>query len=387
MKTLLALLVTGVLLIIATVLLRSPQTSTEDETPRTSGVLALLDALEAPDEGVVEPSGPWPPAFPEDHGAHFSEPTEIWQIAGQLTNEDGRPFGFRLDFYRLRLSAADAPPRESAWATRHVYRAQLSVTDVHGKTFESFERHSRDGSSLAGADESPARITVEDWQVELSHGTTGEELFRLKAGEGPVLLDLALDPVTAAVPMNGDGDRSPFRAYRLPRLSVGGTLVSAGTHHAVMGSGWLEHAWGEIPLPLGQVVWDRITLQLGDGTDVVVVQLRRRDGSRPPQPSVLLVAPGGDTQAFSGSDLSLEIIDEWVSPAGDIAYPSHWRLEVPQAAMTLNIRPTVPDQEVFGALRHWSGKVQVTGHRNGQVVDGWGYADLFGYADSGAGAG
>ena len=55
--------------------------------------------------------------------------------------------------------------------------------------------------------------------------------------------------------------------------------------------------------------------------------------------------------------------------------------------MDLDIRPAVPDQEVFGALRYWSGKVQVKGRRNGQTVEGWGYADLFGYADPGAGAG
>ena len=221
--------------------------------------------------------------------------------------------------------------------------------------------------------------------MELARETAGEELFRLQAGEGPVVLDLALKPVTPAVPVNADG--SPFRAYRLPHLRVGGTLVSGGATHAVLGSAWLEHAWGDIPLPLGQVVWNRITLQLGDGTDVVVLQLRRRDGSRPPRPSALLVARSGETQAFSDSDLSFDTIDEWISPVGDIAYPSHWRLEVPQAAMVLDIRPTLPDQEVFGALRHWSGKVQVTGHRDGQIVEGWGYADLFGYADSAPGAG
>ena len=387
MSKLVVLVVIGVLLVGGMVLIRSPETPTDDVAPPTRGVLALLDALEATDGDRSEPGSAWPPSFPEDHGAHLREATETWQFAGQVTTRDGRPFGFRLDFYRLRMLASDAPPRQSAWATRHVYRAQLSVTDVQGKRFAFFERHSRDGPSLAGAERSPPHVRVEDWAVELTEETTGRSLFRLKAGERPVALDLALEPLTASVPLTADGQsedagRSPFRAYRLPRLQVAGTLKSGEETHAVLGSGWLEHAWGDIPLPVGQVVWDRITLQLGDGTDVVVFQLRRRDGSRPPRPSAMLVGPSGDTQAFSENDLSLDIVDEWVSSVDDITYPARWRLEVPKAAMVLDIRSSLPDQEVFGTLRHWSGKVQVTGRRNDQAVNGWGYADLFGYGDS-----
>lgn len=392
MKKLLAVLVTAVLLVVGTMVLRWPEAPTADMSPETGRLLALLGAIEPTDEKVAGPPRPGPPVFPADHGAHLSHAMETWRFAGRTATREGHPFGFRLDLYRVRLLPADAPPRESAWATRHVYWAQLSITDVRKRSFKFFERYSRDGPSLAGVERWPPRIAVEGWRVAFAQGSTAQSQIRLQAAEGPVSLDLTLEPATAALPINekelfGDGARSPFHGYRMPRMGVRGSLAIGETTHKVAGSAWLEHAWGDIPLPVGQVVWNRFTLQLRDGTDVAMLQLRRRDGSRPPLVSLLLVAGTGETQALADSELSLETIDEWISPVDGTAYPSQWRLRVPSAEMVLDIRPAVSDQEVLGALRHWSGQVEATGRRNGQPIDGWGYAELFGYAASDGGAG
>ncbi len=384
MKTLPVVVVTAVLLTAGMTMLLWPRAPTVNVTPDTARIMTLLDAFETTHEEPADPARPRPPVFPEDHGAHLGQAMETWQFAGQAAAENDRPFRFRLSLYRLRLVPADAPPRDSPWATRHVYWAQLSITDARGTGFHFFERYTRDGPALAGVEGSPPRIFVENWRVDLPGSPTGRSGFHLQAGEGSTSLDLALQPLTAAVPVNrnelsGDGGRSPFQGYRMARLRVSGTLLIGKESHTVTGSAWLEHAWGDIPLPVGPVVWNRFTLQLRDGTEVAVLQLRRRDGSRPPSASLLLVAPGGETLTIADRDLSLEATGQWKSPVDDTAYPSGWRLQVPSADMVLHLRPTLPDQEVFGALRHWSGSVEVSGRRRSRPVDGWGYVDLFGY--------
>ncbi len=376
-------------LAVGTALVRWPEIPAADTTSQTRYILSLLDAIEAADRERATPLRRAAPVFPADHGVHLGEAMETWQFAGRAAAEDGRSFGFRLNVYRLRLVPADAPPRPSAWATRHVYWAQLAVTDVRGKQFEFFERYSRDGPSLAGMHGSPHRISVEDWSVELPHGPTGKSRFRLLASEDAVRLDLTLEPDAAGLPVREnqaleDGARSPFHGYRLARMRVRGALGVNAVGHEVTGVAWLEHAWGDIPLPVGQVVWNRFILQLGDGTEVAVLELRRRDGSRAPQASLVLVGPTGETRSVANHELTLEALDEWRSPTDGTSYPSGWRLQVPSADLDLDIRPTLADQEVVGALRYWSGKVEATGRRHGQPVDGWGDVDLFGYASSGA---
>ena len=378
-------LVAASILVIGLMLLPLAETPTVDTPPEPAQIISLLDALEATDARRRVPFPTGPLAFPTDHGTHTDQSLETWQFAGRVSAGDGRPFGFRLNLYRLRLIAPGASPRPSAWAARHLYWAQLAVTDVRDQTFQLFERYSRDGPSLAGMKPAPLRLVVDDWRIELPQGPTEQASFRLRAGEGPVELELVLAPVTGVLPLSGaapsgDAGPQPFRGYRLARMEARGILAIGAQRHDVGGSAWLEHAWGDIPLPVGQVVWSRFNLQLDDGTDVAIFQLRRRDGSRPPTVTLVLTAPDGKVRAYEDAALSFQALREWRSPVDGTPYPLEWRLTVPSAEMTLDLGPAVQDQEVMGALRYWSGQLKVTGQRRGKAVEGWGFADLFGYA-------
>lgn len=56
--------------------------------------------------------------------------------------------------------------RNSSWAANQFVKAHFGLTDVETKEFYVFERFSRGAKGLAGAQVSPFRIWLEDWQVE-----------------------------------------------------------------------------------------------------------------------------------------------------------------------------------------------------------------------------
>jgi predicted secreted hydrolase len=143
---------------------------------------------------------------------------------------------------------------------------------------------------------------------------------------------------------------------------------------------WLDREWSTSALAPDQVGWDWFALQLSDGTDLMFYQLRNRDGSQDPLSSGTLVAPDGAAEHLLAAEVTLEVEDEWESPAGGV-YPSAWTLSLPERGMTLRIVPVIADQELFTTVRYWEGAVDVSGERDGRPISGRGYVELTGYAD------
>ncbi len=177
----------------------------------------------------------------------------------------------------------------------------------------------------------------------------------------------------------GAGEATHY--YSLTRLQAEGELVYQGQNFTVTGSAWLDREWGSNQLGPDQVGWDWFSLQLSDGSELMIYQLRNRDGSASVSSSGTFVFPDGSTQALRSQDFQLIPGRTWRSPNTQGNYPINWTIEVPGLDMQINTTAAFPEQElVLPVANYWEGSVGVSGQRGSSEVTGRGYMELTGYA-------
>jgi len=374
----------------------------------------LLPAHELSSHGLVEPSNVREPAnprtfepsnlqegrrggwafaspdvrlsFPRDHAAHPAYRVEWWYYTGNLDAADGRRFGYQVTFFRIGVDPAPANP--SRWAVRDVYMTHLAVSDAAGQRYRFAERLNRAGPGLAGADVDGYRVWNEDWVA--ARGVSGAHALRLAAGGLGV--DLALDEGRTPT-LNGQGGYSrkgpsPGNAsmyYALTRMPTRGTLTIDGERVAVTGASWMDREFGTNFLEAGQQGWDWLSLQLSDGSDLMIYQLRRRDGSRDPYSSGTLTRADGRVVRLDARDFTLIPGGEtFRSPGTGASYPVRWRIQVPDETLALDVSTPLANQELdlTGSIgvAYWEGVVDVTGTARGRPIGGRGYLEMTGYA-------
>ena len=174
-----------------------------------------------------------------------------------------------------------------------------------------------------------------------------------------------------------EGNASYYYSYT--RMPTRGTVTVGYKTFEVQGSSWLDREWSTSVLEEGQVGWDWFALQLSDGRDLMVYQLRRSDGTVDPLSSGTLTAADGAARSLKADDFALEPLDHWASPVSGARYPSRWRLQVPSASVDVLVDPLMPDQELNLTFRYWEGAVSIQGTSEGNAVAGHGYVELTGY--------
>jgi predicted secreted hydrolase len=344
--------------------------------------LTLSSLLSGTADGFARAIAPRRFVFPDDHGSHPDFRTEWWYLTGNVTAASGRRFGYQFTLFRNALAAED-PSRESEWSTRQIFMAHLAITDVEGRNFHSFERFARGALGLAGVELRPFRAWLEDWQLT---SRSSSPPFRLQARAGDIAVDLDLDAVKPLVLQGEAGlsrkGREPGNAsyyYAFTRLATSGRIRLGEDELQVSGSSWLDREWSTSALEAGQSGWDWFALQLDDGTDLMVYQMRRDDGTADPMSSGSRIDADGERAPLLWSDVQLEVVDWWTSPETDVQYPSSWRLRVPTQGLELRIEPVVDDQELRLSVLYWEGAVKVEGEREGLPISGRGYVELTGY--------
>jgi predicted secreted hydrolase len=344
--------------------------------------VAVREALAEDRAGFARALAPRPLSFPEDQGPHPDFRTEWWYYTGNLRTAAGRHLGFQLTFFRVAL-APEEESRESAWATRQLYVAHFAVTDTAGGRFRAASRTSRAALGLAGARAAPFHVWVEGWSAE------GEgEATRLRAQEGDLALDLVVSPAKPAV-LQGDrglsrkgpepGNASLYYAYT--RMPARGSVRLGAETLEVSGEAWMDREWSTSALGADVEGWDWFAVQLDDGRELMVYLLRRRDGTIDPFSAGTLVAADGAVRRLGPPDVRVETLAHWTSPRSGVRYPARWRLEVPAAALRLELEPRLADQELRVGTRYWEGAVRVLGASGGRAIGGHGYVELVGYGE------
>lgn len=319
-----------------------------------AGALAGVDRLAA----EFPAPGDAPLALPADHASKPGQFAESWLFAGLLQDDAGGTWGFQLAFQRVALRP-DPVARDSAWATREVWRARLAVEPA-GRAALAAERVSRAALSLAGATDSPAAAWIEDWRFDVHESGTR---FRLQGAAGGAALDLRVHlPERGPVPVG----REPWRGYWWPGLEVDGTLAIDGNLMAVSGRAMLDRLWGRgLPSGRGQLALAGLWLELADGTAYRCEQLRRRAGGG---------APLTDCSAVPPAAAPAMVPDDGWRVLEGIRYPLRWRVQQGRDAAALGLRPLSA-----------AGAVSLDGAWNGIVVlagdgEGWGLLQLSNFA-------
>ncbi|MDP7278945.1 MAG: lipocalin-like domain-containing protein [Candidatus Poribacteria bacterium] len=329
--------------------------------------------------------------FPKDHGVHPEYKTEWWYYTGNLSADDGKQYGYQLTFFRSALApdtvSTEPLAERSTLAANQMYMAHFAVSDIERKKFQSFERYSRSAAGLAGAMGKPQyQVWLEDWSAtEQPDGTV-----HLKATDNQLNPTLSMDlKLRQTVPPilhgnQGLSQKGPELGnanhyYSLVGLESTGTVKISGQSVEVKGVSWMDHEFGTSALSDGIVGWDWFSIQLENGTILMLARLRYQDGSDWPSFEGTLAEIGQTPVKIQRADFNIKEIASWKSPKSGSIYPSGWIIQLDRFGLILKIQPLLKDQELNGNFTYWEGAVQVKGTFRHQTTSGAGYVELTGY--------
>ena len=318
-------------------------------------------------------------SFPQDHGAHPSYRNEWWYITGNVSSDRSVDIGFHATFFRI-ANSPDQPDRASAWSASQLYMGHFAISvEGHGAV-KAHERFARAAAGLSGArlnNNSSTTVWLDDWTLQ--HAPDGA--WKIKLAEGSEQLALTLTEEKPVVLQGQDGysqkSADPCNAsyyYSLPRLSAVGTIKSADQTYQVQGTAWIDREWSSSALASGQVGWDWFALQLDDGRDIMLYQLRKSDGSADPFSHAVEVDSQGNKREIPLP--RIEISRWWQSPTG-AKYPVAGKLQRTDTDEVIVFTPLIDNQELLLTVRYWEGAIRLTDEAG--IPTGRGYLELTGY--------
>jgi predicted secreted hydrolase len=328
-------------------------------------------------------------SFPRDHSSHNEYGIEWWYYTGNLQTKAGRRFGYQLTFFRVGVDRNPVNP--SRWAVRDLHMAHFAISDIDRESFHSFERINRAAIGWAGADSASYRVWNEDWVARLDG-----QAHVLKAKDEVYELSLRLDPAKPEV-IHGENGISRKGAavgnashyYSLSRLKTSGSLTIGGESFEVDGLSWMDHEFGTSFLEVEQAGWDWFSIQLEDGRDLMVFQIRRSDGSIDTRSSGTLIEADGRTTHIPRDELRMMPGEAWRSLVSGASYPTTWTIELPRYGLRLMVRAAMDDQELrtneSTGVTYWEGSVVIEGVSSEKAVRGRGYLEMTGYAGASMG--
>jgi len=318
--------------------------------------------------------------FPRDHGSHDGYRTEWWYYTGNLTDKDGRPFGYQLTFFRRAMPPDQVKTLPSKWSITQLYLAHFAVTDLSNRQFHFAEKISRAGLGKAGAESGRLNVWIDRWRAE---SPTGSDHHLLTATDGEFTIQLDLSPEkplvlhgTNGISRKGEGAGQASHYYSFTRLDTKGQLTIGKESFEVTGTTWMDHEFGSA---------DWFSLQLDNKTEVMLYRLRRADGTADPVSSGTYVDREGKGHHLTIGDFSLEPSSEWTSPTSKARYPQKWKLTIPSKQLSLELTPRMAEQELTTKkstqVTYWEGTIEVNGVAAEKPIKGHGYMELTGYAE------
>ena len=302
-----------------------------------------------------------PVTLPADESPH-TYLVEWWYFNAHFTSEEQERFALHDVVFRIR-----EPSTGVAAHVRHIGLGGATGY-VNDELFEV-----------------AAPVETAPGDFDLAVGGTlmsgaGGESYTLRAEAGGYAYDLTLHATTEPLLHQGglvDFDYAGVTYYYTrPRLALNGTLTFPdGSTTSVTGMAWLDKQWGDFQ-PVA-VEWDWASIQLDDGTDLMISSLYDREGPlieryatlrRQGQPARTLLA---DEVSFTPGE------PVWRSPVTETAYRTHWNVEVPGEGLSLALRPLEEESEYRSetiGVTYWEAGVDVL-DPSGEVV-GQGFVEL-----------
>jgi predicted secreted hydrolase len=344
-------------------------------------ILALLSSFRVASAQFVPALPGYAFDFPRDHGAHDEYKTEWWYYTGHLTRDDGRRYGFELTFFRVGVMPP-AVPAQSRWDLRNLALAHFAVTDIDGKAFRPYEKFNRASPFTAGAAAGILGVFNESWSAK----TLPDGAWRITANAGNDALDLVLRTRKApamhgengiSVKAAGSGFASHY--YSMTRLDAAGSIDGKRCRGLV----WMDHEFGSSALRESQQGWDWFCVQFDNDTELMLYQIRRRDGTPDTTSSGSLITADGTVIHIRRDQMQITPAGSWKSPKSGATYPMGWRVAVPAFGIDVHLQPLLRDQELITrgstGVTYWEGAVSVSGRFDAVSVGGDGYVEMTGY--------
>ena len=346
----------------------STSTSRPPHTPSTSQRPSPKPAATAASHATtLSPAPEERVQLPHDEGVHLSG-LEWFYFNGHLTAENGQEFSYHFVTFQT--------VQPSGLTTR---LAQLSWAD-HANVLHLTEE--RAAVPLPEASSGEFDMPTADWRMS----GNGED-YHLSFGVGDYTVELEAESKKPAVLHHGSGlvdlgVAGKTYYYSRTRLETSGTVTVSGVSHAVTGISWMDHQWGDFTT-LG-IGWDWLSLNLDDGSDLMVSVVWEQEGHKPISTYGTYVPADASAIHLPGNDISLDSSGTWTSPATGAVYPIDWKLRVDSLELDLSLTASMEEAEfalsTFIPVIYWEGSVGATGTRQGTPVAGRGFVEMVGYA-------
>ena len=209
--------------------------------------------------------------------------------------------------------------------------------------------------------------------------------FQLQLVSDNTHIRLDYSPLKPVSLIDEAGKVNGLRYYSVTRNRVHGELYSDDGMELLRGEGWFDHQWGRSYGLLQGEGWDWFGLQLQDGNELLINQLRSPDKTAAPYSVAKLIR--WDGSVTTSEQVSLQPIRYWNSRLTSASYPIEWNISLPEFSMELHVIPLLDNQEmpIIGPLQAiWEGVCAVEGEirsmSGGYVqVKGHGFVELVGY--------
>ena len=288
--------------------------------------------------------------LPEDDAPHQNV-MEWWYYNSHLHSQEGNEFSFHYVFFLVNSAVS--------------YTAsQISLIDHQSGKHYTDQKQSP-GNPSAGTARG-FNFALGDWGMA---GSGGNDTLRIRTPE--FAFDLTLTNSGPTVYQGGTGLLDFGRAgtsyyYSRPRMTLEGDLSIGSETYRVTGQSWFDHQWGDFRT--SDLGWDWFALQLDDGADIMLYQIRDR-GSRPLLYSGTYTR-NSVTEVLKEPDFSAESLGSWRSESTGTTYQTSWRVRIPSHRIDLQLTPVAPDSEVDARSTtdntYWEGAMKLTGSHRGK---------------------
>lgn len=149
----------------------------------------------------------------------------------------------------------------------------------------------------------------------------------------------------------------------------------------VRGWSWFDQEWATNQLTENQTGWDWLSLQFEDKTELMLFQIRLKDGGRDEYSHGTWIDENGETTPVKNAEFELVPGRIWRSGETGGEYPVEWTLRIPKLDLELQLRAALDGQElVLEPIAYWEGSIRANGARQGRPLTGRGYLEMTGYA-------
>ena len=289
-------------------------------------------------------------SLPKDDAPHQAA-MEWWYYNGHLNTESGKQYSFHYTVFLVN----------------NVVHHMVSHASVNEhQTGKHYTAQRRTAGNPSIKKENGFEFTQGDW---LMIGGNGNDKLKIITDE--FSLDLSLTNTYPPIYHGGNGIISMWDAgdsyyYSRSRMAASGVIKIGDTSEKVTGISWFDHQWGDFSV--GVLKWDWFSLQLNDGMDVMIYQLREKKTDEP----ILYtgsISQNGNTETLSAADFMVVPGKKWTSNKSSIVYPMEWVIEIPSRNIYLEVKSISENSEFDAMLTtyniYWEGAVKVQGSHTG----------------------